>query len=55
MKRWINVCFVEGSVQHADDFYYTSGVLYETREEALKVPMQNRIDCVEIEFEDRKK
>lgn len=50
MKRWINICFVAGSVQYADDFYYTTGMLYESKKEADSVQTANRIACIEVEF-----
>jgi len=52
MKRWINICFVGGTVQCAEDFYYTTGLLYESKQEADSVQTANRIACIEVEFDE---
>lgn len=52
-RGWINVCKVDGSVQCFEDFVYTTGIIYPTKEEADKAATKSRIACIEIQFEDK--
>lgn len=52
LKRWVNICKVSGTVQYKDDYIYTAGGLYDTKDEAMGYKAANQIACIEIEFEE---